>query len=413
MPEQAFRRQRANHPFWTSGTIATGLFIWCVLVAIVAVFIGWPHFDKLRQLAGRDTQSSQAPGREQVQESAATEEALHDELYAVGAVAAFLIGLPLLTWGAWIRHRQTDVSQDTQLTDFLTKAIEQLGATREEDSRHVLVPEQRLGAIYALERIALTDERDARPIADMLAAYARHRSKELRRDSYKEGETAGANDETNPEGLEPFNPLLWLDDIRSALLAIEKLMKNRASSFPREGVSEMDLKGLYLPAVELANLHLFNCRLDESSFEGARVRGVVFERAEIREANFKNCSILADLGDRDAVNHSKPLEFRACQLVKARFDSARLRGILFHEVQASGALFRKANFTAMVAGHGTNFKAGDFSKATSTAPNSATAISRTPNLSMLPCGRLALSKLMQWARILSTPNWMDWLLAEK
>jgi hypothetical protein len=87
-------------------------------------------------------------------------------------------------------RRSIRLSRESHFTTLFTKAVEQLGATREvKETREVgyekglakletvtkTVPnlEVRLGAIYALERIARDSERDHWPIMEVLCAYVR------------------------------------------------------------------------------------------------------------------------------------------------------------------------------------------------------------------------------------------------
>lgn len=98
-------------------------------------------------------------------------------------VLAALIGGPLVIWRvvtarvqAWAARQQADVAREGHYTDLFTKAVEQLGATREVKRYVEIVKgptkerelvtetepnlEVRLGAIYALDRIARDSERD-------------------------------------------------------------------------------------------------------------------------------------------------------------------------------------------------------------------------------------------------------------
>jgi hypothetical protein len=113
-------------------------------------------------------------------------------------VLVALIGGPLLIWRVITAHwaaqaarHQAQTAREAHYTDLFTKAIEQLGATREvkineevagpdgaESKREVgsrTEPnlEMRLGAIYALERIARDSEKDRRPILNVICAYTR------------------------------------------------------------------------------------------------------------------------------------------------------------------------------------------------------------------------------------------------
>jgi uncharacterized protein YjbI with pentapeptide repeats len=88
---------------------------------------------------------------------------------------AAVIGLPLLIWREITGHRtvdiaakrhekQTEADREGRITDSFTKAVELLGKPERE---------VRLGAIYALERIAHDSERDHWPIMETLTAYVR------------------------------------------------------------------------------------------------------------------------------------------------------------------------------------------------------------------------------------------------
>ena len=65
------------------------------------------------------------------------------------------------------------VSQEGQITERFTRAVEQLGAIDKEGNPAI---EIRLGGIYALERIANESEKDYWPIMEILTAYVRKNS---------------------------------------------------------------------------------------------------------------------------------------------------------------------------------------------------------------------------------------------
>src|SRR4051812_11682912 len=85
-----------------------------------------------------------------------------DSARDLGLTLAAVIGLPLLIWREITGHRtaniaaerhrkQTDADRERRITDSFTKAVELLGKPE---------LEVRLGAIYALERIARESKRD-------------------------------------------------------------------------------------------------------------------------------------------------------------------------------------------------------------------------------------------------------------
>jgi hypothetical protein len=95
-------------------------------------------------------------------------------------------------WAAQAARQQAGIAREAHYTDLFTKAVEYLGATREvvetiEFKEEEQLPikrqmvtrtepnfEVRLGAIYALERIAHDSERDHWPIMEVLCAYIRN-----------------------------------------------------------------------------------------------------------------------------------------------------------------------------------------------------------------------------------------------
>lgn len=82
------------------------------------------------------------------------------------ALIAGVAGLAAL--GSLVQSRRTyRLTQESQITDRYTKAIEQLGSDK---------PDVRLGGIYALERIAKDSPADGATIAEVLAAFIRGRA---------------------------------------------------------------------------------------------------------------------------------------------------------------------------------------------------------------------------------------------
>jgi hypothetical protein len=104
---------------------------------------------------------------------------------------ADIVGAPFVVWRVIIAANQAAVARESHFTTLFTKAVEQLGATREVketdkvngenggvklETATKTVPnlEVRLGAIYALERITRDSERDHWPIMEVLCAYVRN-----------------------------------------------------------------------------------------------------------------------------------------------------------------------------------------------------------------------------------------------
>src|SRR5437016_5215049 len=87
-------------------------------------------------------------------------------------IAQIIAGIAILG-GFYSAQRQLAVTQEGQITERYTKAIEELGATDALGQKRL---ELRLGGIYALERIARDSEKDHWPIMEILTAYIRQNS---------------------------------------------------------------------------------------------------------------------------------------------------------------------------------------------------------------------------------------------
>src|SRR5271157_1595376 len=93
---------------------------------------------------------------------------------------AFLVG-GFFTWqNLRVAQENLKVSQEGQITDRFSKAIEQLGAVDANGEKKL---EVRLGGIYALERIANESERDHWPIMEVLCTYVRENAPRKPRES--------------------------------------------------------------------------------------------------------------------------------------------------------------------------------------------------------------------------------------
>jgi hypothetical protein len=84
---------------------------------------------------------------------------------------AQIIGGFGLLLGLYFTWRRVEISQDQQVTERFTRAIDQLGASDDAGNPRV---EIRLGGIYALERIARdSPARDYSTVMEVLTAYVR------------------------------------------------------------------------------------------------------------------------------------------------------------------------------------------------------------------------------------------------
>ena len=94
-----------------------------------------------------------------------------------------LLAAPFILIRTWVNERNTHAAEQGLITERFTRAVEQLGAektVKPKDGEEITAPniEVRLGAIYALERIARDSERDHVPVMETLCAYIRENARE-------------------------------------------------------------------------------------------------------------------------------------------------------------------------------------------------------------------------------------------
>jgi hypothetical protein len=186
------------------------------------------------------------------------------------------LGGAFLLIGLYLTFRNLQLTQDRQITEHYTRAIEQLGSDK---------LELRLGAIYALERIARDSERDHWPIMEVLTAYVREHA------------PSDPDAEVSPILQEGF---LWrekdisLDELRNKLgnkpppplpaagiQAILTVVGRRSRTYGKgedqrlnltfTDLRETDLRGANLMGADLFCAHLDGARLDGADLRGAEL----------------------------------------------------------------------------------------------------------------------------------------------
>lgn len=245
-------------------------------------------------------------------------------------VAAFA-GAPFLIWRTWIADRQRHLSQEELYTSLLTKAVEQLGSTREEkteDGKVKTIPniEVRLGAIYALEKLA----RDYLPlhweIMEILCAYVRtnagppkvlpeHLDALIQKvgNSWTPSETEVWSKHWS--GLKPFV------DIQAALAVIGRRAENQKNYEEKLTQSqERQERVLDLSNCHLARVHLRGMYFRKANFDGSYLESADFEGTDLRDASFVEA-----------------------KLSRARFCRALLDGAVLSEAHLSGASLQNAS----------------------------------------------------------------------
>ena len=206
--------------------------------------------------------------------------------------AFFLFGL-YFTWASLVATKERNradlrMAQEKQITELYVKAIEQLG-------RPTL--EERLGGIYALERIAHDSEKDRAPIMEVLTAYVRENApwppKKLAEAQKKTrpwakerpGEEPGEKGKSASGKGKMEEPAEFpkLDaDIQAVLTVI-----GRRSALRRE----LDLSKTDLRRADLHGAHLWRTRLWEANLERADLSDAILDAASLWNARLEGADL--------------------------------------------------------------------------------------------------------------------------
>jgi hypothetical protein len=173
--------------------------------------------------------------------------------------------------------QQLHLTQQGQITERFTRAIEQLGATNDRGENKL---EIRLGGIYALERIAWdSPERDYSTVIEVLTAYVRENTTQAL------GSSEGSSDEASP--LHPLRR--WL---RSAAKA-DKVAKQPAPLEPTADIeaildvlrrTQARVPGKDHTSLDLHEANLMGANLNKANLVGANLQGAFLLGANLQGA---------------------------------------------------------------------------------------------------------------------------------
>ena len=198
------------------------------------------------------------------------------------------------------------VAREGQVTERFSRAVDHLG----NNSLDV-----RLGAIYALERIARDSRQDHGPIMEILTAYVRERAP---RDPSSEDQQP-TDDESR-----------LATDIQAALIVIGR----RKADYDPPG-----------QVLDLRNTDLHRADLDNANLQGARLAQVNLLRAELRYAQLQGVG-LVEANLRGAILGNAQLQgaiLWTAQLQGAILIGANLRGANLIDAKLQRATLNRSN----------------------------------------------------------------------
>lgn len=260
-------------------------------MVFVALYIEWPWWidgSRLRTLAPRDQAGILSSDRGDVLKAAA----------GLGAMIALIYTARKHTLDrkAHELDRQAyALSEQGQVTDRYTKAIAQLASDR---------LSERIGGIYALERVMADSERDHPTVVEVLAAFVREHSP---RDS----------------GLRVGERNQLASDVRAAMTVLARRPR-------REEPFAIDLRRTVLVGIELPD----GARFENANFEEADLTAVRLRAAMVSEARF----VGADLTNAYlCAAQLRGADFTRANLEKALLDEANLSHANLTNARLAGA----------------------------------------------------------------------------
>jgi hypothetical protein len=151
---------------------------------------------------------------------------------------------------------------DGKITDRFAKAIEQLGT----DSIAV-----RVGAIYALERIARDSIEDHWPVMELLCSLLR---------------------EMRPAGRKTSESAVPPEDVRVIAAVLRRRKSDRETDSNQLDLSRANLSGLNFTDVIMRNANFDSSDLVGTRFDGGDLTGATFANAKASQAGFRKSKLV-------------------------------------------------------------------------------------------------------------------------
>jgi hypothetical protein len=234
----------------------------------------------------------------------------------VSLVAA--VGIPFVIWREFSTHRaakaaaeqvkiatrqaeiaakrheqQTKADRDRRITDSFAKAVELLGSDKLEG---------RLGAIYALERIARESMDDHWPIMETLTAYVLTRLPIHYRVQEVPGSNESQSSTNSADGA--VKQKERIRDLPVDIQAVLTVLARRKAEYDAEGqlidLSRADFSGVNLTRIKLSGVNLSAADLSFANLSFADLSKAKLIRANLRNADLSGANLAeANLDNAD------------------------------------------------------------------------------------------------------------------
>jgi hypothetical protein len=309
-----------------------------VVLAVFAVCYGWLPWwidgARLRALSAKDQAGVLSSDRGDVLKMVAGAGAIVALIYTARKHALDRKAHDLDRQAQELSRQVFALSEQGQVTDRYTKAITQLSSDKESE---------RIGGIYALERIMADSERDHPTVVEVLAAFVRQRAP-LPPAGASQGAAAHGT-----AGEEPGEPQRPAADVQAAMTVLAR-RPQRDEPFLLD-LRRCGLTGLELPPqarLQLANLEgadLSGAHLYEATLTGAILSGAALDGASLSGVALDE----TDLGGATLTG----AYLSGAALDGALLGGATLTGAYLNEATLTGAYLSGATFTGAYLGGAT------------------------------------------------------------
>ena len=241
-------------------------------------------------------------------------------LFAAGALVFTARNLTLYRQNLTLYRRTNEITEQGQVTDRYTKAIEQLGSEK---------LDVRIGGIYALELVVRDSARDHPTVMEVLAAFIREHSRE---------QWPEPDPETHERTTRP--------DVQAAITVIGR--RDPHHDRGQINLARVNLPGADVRTADLAGATFYQANLIGVVLLGAKVPGAVFYQANLTHSIFVDANLIganlrkatlidAHLGGADLTR----AEVEDADLTRADLNRANLTGANLADANLTGAnLFR-------------------------------------------------------------------------
>ena len=277
-----------------------------VAAVVLAAAIVWALFVPFPDWIARHDVGAAKPALLQTARDAARGRLL---TLAAGLFAAGALVFTALNFN--LSRRTFELTEQGQVTDRFTKAIEQLGSDK---------LDVRIGGIYALERIARDSAKDHPTVIEVLTAFIREHSREQW-----------------PHTGQPVQGGSTRPDVQAAATVVGR--RDAERDIRRIGI---DLHGVDLTRADLIGAHLTGAVLVTAHLEGANLEGAHLEGADLTDADLTD----ADLARADLRwAHLRDADLTGAQLGRADLSRAHLDGAHLTGAHLASAVLTGADLT--------------------------------------------------------------------